>query len=52
MFGLNLPEVVDVIQTAVPVIQVKDRNMDMNFSLADGSILHIEYLRFVSEQPA
>ena len=43
MFGLNLPEVVDVIQTSVPVIQVKDRNMDMNFSLADGSVLHIEY---------
>ncbi len=34
---------VDVVQTSVPLIQVKDRRMDVNFVLADGTLLHIEF---------
>ena len=43
LLGLDLPEVVDVIQTSVPIIEIKDRNMDMNFSLANNELLHLEY---------
>ena len=43
LLGLDLPEVVDVIQTSVPLIEIKDRNMDMTFSLANNELLHLEY---------
>lgn len=38
-----MPEVVDVIQTNVPTIEIKDRNMDMNFTLANNELLHVEF---------
>ena len=41
--NLDLPEIVDVVQTNVPIIQVKDRTLDVNFVLADGTLLHIEF---------
>ncbi|MFE8696107.1 hypothetical protein ACFYKT_07050 [Cytobacillus sp. FJAT-53684] len=41
--GLNLPKVKDVIETNVPIIEVKDRGMDLNFLLEDGTIAHIEF---------
>lgn len=41
--GIKLPKVKDVIQTNVPMIEVKDRGMDLNFLLEDGTIAHIEF---------
>ncbi|WP_458413803.1 hypothetical protein ACNQFZ_02600 [Schinkia sp. CFF1] len=41
--GIQLPKVKDVIQTNVPLIEVKDRGMDINFLLEDGTIAHIEF---------
>ena len=43
LLGLDLPKVVDVIQTSIPIIEIKDRNMDMNFTLANNELLHVEY---------
>ena len=43
VFGLNLPKVVDIAQTAIPLIEVKDRNMDINLVLINNTILHIEF---------
>ncbi len=40
---LQFPKVVDVIQTSVPLIEVKSRGMDTNFLLEDGTILHLEF---------
>jgi hypothetical protein len=41
--GITLPKVIDVIQTNVPLIEVKDRGMDLNFLLEDETIAHIEF---------
>jgi flagellar biosynthesis/type III secretory pathway protein FliH len=42
-YDLKLPRVVDVVQTKVPIIEVKDRDMDINFILADNTIAHLEF---------
>jgi hypothetical protein len=42
-FDLQFPKVVDVIQTSVPLIEVKSRGMDANFLLEDSTILHLEF---------
>ncbi|WNS73698.1 hypothetical protein RRV45_12290 [Bacillus sp. DTU_2020_1000418_1_SI_GHA_SEK_038] len=41
--GIKLPKVKDIIETNVPMIEVKDRGMDLNFLLEDGTIAHIEF---------
>lgn len=40
---MQFPKVIDVVQTSVPLIEVKDRGMDANFLLEDGTILHLEF---------
>ena len=42
-YDLKLARIVDVIQTKVPTIEVKDRDMDINFILADNTIAHLEF---------
>jgi predicted transposase YdaD len=42
-YDLKLAKIVDVIQTKVPLIEVKDRDMDINFILADNTIAHLEF---------
>jgi len=42
-YDLKLARVVDVVQTKVPIIEVKDRDMDINFILADNTIAHLEF---------
>ena len=42
VFGLNLPKVVDVAQTSVPLIEIKDRNMDTNLVMENNTIFHVE----------
>ena len=43
VFGLNLPKVVDIAQTSVPLIEIKDRNMDTNLVLENNTIFHVEF---------
>jgi len=42
-YGLNLPKIVNVKPTELPIIQLTDRNMDYVFELEDSSLLHMEF---------
>jgi hypothetical protein len=42
-YELNLPKIISVKPTELPVINVSDRNMDFVFELEDNSLLHLEF---------
>ena len=49
--GLKTPKIVSVMPTVLPVLEVKEKRMDFVFLLQDNSLLHLEFLRVVPEQP-
>jgi predicted transposase YdaD len=40
--GLNLPPIISFIETEIAEVETTDDQMDLNFRLGDGSILHLE----------
>ncbi|MCW2277852.1 hypothetical protein [Heliophilum fasciatum] len=42
-FGLTLPKVVDAVSTQAPLIEVKNRDMDVVLALEDNTLLHMEF---------
>ena len=41
-YGLSLPPIVSFMETEIAEVETTDDMMDLNFRLADGSILHLE----------
>ncbi|MCW2277083.1 hypothetical protein [Heliophilum fasciatum] len=42
-FGVTLPKVIDAVSTQAPLIEVKDRDMDVVLALEDNTLLHMEF---------
>ena len=43
LYDLKLAKIIDVVQTQVPMIEIKDRSMDIAFLLEDDTIAHFEF---------